>query len=94
MKAKVFSVVLVFLLILCSCGTDDEQRRDYDTTTTAKVELYTNGDTVVYVTATGECYHRSGCSYLKSRIETTLEEAIDDGYRRCSRCNPPKLQYK
>lgn len=50
-----------------------------------------NGDTLVYVTRTGECYHRDGCSYLKSRIEITLEDAVNQGYRPCSRCNPPIL---
>lgn len=53
--------------------------------------LAADGDTTVYITYTGECYHLSGCSYLKSRIETTLQDAVDDGYRACSRCNPPRL---
>ena len=53
--------------------------------------LAADGDTTVYVTYTGECYHLSGCSYLKSRIETTLQDAVDDGYRACSRCGPPRL---
>ncbi len=50
-----------------------------------------NGDTIVYVTRTGECYHNSGCSYLKSKIEITLSDAVSRGYRPCSRCHPPKL---
>lgn len=49
-----------------------------------------NGDVTVYVTKTGECYHRESCSYLKSSIEITLEEA-SQMYRPCSRCNPPIL---
>lgn len=53
-----------------------------------------NSDTIVYVTKTGECYHESGCSYLKSKIEKTLEEAVNGGYRACSRCKPPKLSSK
>lgn len=51
-----------------------------------------SGDTVVYITKTGECYHSSGCSSLrKSKIETTLQSAIDRGYRACSKCKPPVL---
>ena len=50
-----------------------------------------SGDTIVYVTRTGECYHKSGCSYLKSKIEVTLQYAVDNGYRACSRCHPPTL---
>ena len=57
---------------------------------TTSVMAY-NGDAYVYVTRTGECYHRDGCSYLKSRIEITLQEAVDRGYRACSRCSPPRL---
>ncbi len=48
-----------------------------------------NAGVTVYITNTGECYHRYGCSYLKSCIETTLEDAVYNGYRPCSRCNPP-----
>lgn len=50
-----------------------------------------NGDTIVYITRTGECYHEDGCSYLKSRIEITLERAVSRGYKACSRCSPPRL---
>lgn len=39
----------------------------------------------VYVTDTGECYHKDGCSYLKSRNPISLEEA-QKRYRPCSRC--------
>ena len=50
-----------------------------------------SGESTVYITSTGECYHRSGCSYLKSKIEVTLSYAVSNGYRACSRCNPPTL---
>lgn len=45
--------------------------------------------TTVYITKTGDCYHSDGCSSLrKSKIETTLKNATDRGYRACSKCNP------
>ena len=48
------------------------------------------GDVIVYVTRTGECYHRSNCSYLsKSKIPMSLIEARKR-YRPCSKCNPPR----
>ena len=50
-----------------------------------------NGNTTVYVTKTGKCYHEYSCSYLKSCIETTLSEAVAGGYTPCSKCRPPKL---
>lgn len=44
---------------------------------------------VVYITATGSKYHRSGCSYLSnSKYETTLTAAKASGYTACSRCKP------
>jgi competence protein ComEC len=50
-----------------------------------------SGGKIVYITETGEKYHKSGCQYLKkSKIEITLEEAKAYGYTPCSRCRPPK----
>ena len=50
-----------------------------------------SGGKIVYITETGEKYHKSGCQYLKkSKIEITLEEAKANGYTPCSRCRPPK----
>ena len=41
----------------------------------------------VYITRTGEKYHRSGCQYLrKSCIPISLSEAQSRGYEPCSRC--------
>lgn len=45
---------------------------------------------MVYITKTGSKYHRDGCSYLKSRIEISLEDAKARGYEPCSRCGPPR----
>lgn len=49
-----------------------------------------NGDTTVYITSTGNKYHSESCRHLsKSKIETTLAEAITDGYGDCAHCNTP-----
>lgn len=58
--------------------------------TTPDNNLTTVSVEVVYITNTGECYHRGTCSYLKSKIETTKEEAQAMGLRACSRCRPPE----
>ena len=51
-----------------------------------------SGDTIVYITKTGEKYHNAGCGSLsKSKIETTLQSAVDRGYEPCKKCKPPKL---
>lgn len=49
-----------------------------------------NQSQVVYRTRTGKKYHRAGCSYLKSKIETTVSDAQAMGLGPCSRCNPPR----
>lgn len=49
-----------------------------------------NGNVVVYVTNTGYCYHRNGCTYLESKIPMKLEDAAKE-YQDCSRCHPPIL---
>lgn len=50
----------------------------------------TENSEVVYITNTGECYHKGTCSYLKSKIETTKAKAQSMGLRACSRCRPPE----
>jgi len=50
------------------------------------------GDTVVYTTNTGDKYHKGSCSLLRrSKIETTLADAVLKGLGPCGRCKPPLL---
>lgn len=43
----------------------------------------------VYITATGQKYHRDGCRYLKkSKYEISKADAIAQGYEPCSVCKP------
>ena len=43
----------------------------------------------VYITKTGEKYHRDGCRYLKkSQIAIDKDDAVAQGYTPCSVCNP------
>lgn len=47
-------------------------------------------DETVYVTDTGECYHREDCSSLsESKYPISLGDAVADGYRPCENCDPP-----
>lgn len=51
--------------------------------------------TYVYITKTGAKYHRSDCDSLsKSKIRITLEDAKDEGYKPCSKCDPPTQEKK
>ena len=45
----------------------------------------------VYITKTGEKYHKSTCRHLKySKREITLQQALDAGYKACLVCKPTK----
>ncbi len=49
-----------------------------------------SSNTIVYITTTGEKYHKSGCQYLsKSKIPIKLKDAKARSYTPCSRCKPP-----
>jgi competence protein ComEC len=48
------------------------------------------GSGKVYITETGDCYHRGNCRYLShSKIPISLKDAKAQGYRPCSVCDPP-----
>lgn len=54
-------------------------------------ESNTHVYTFVYITGSGEKYHRSDCRYVNdSSKRLSLEDAIDRGYTPCSVCNPPR----
>lgn len=46
--------------------------------------------TYVYVTKSGEKYHRGTCRYAENAEAITLSDAIDKGYTPCSVCNSPR----
>lgn len=48
-----------------------------------------NNEYTVYITETGERYHRDGCSSLsKSKIAISKSDAISQGYTSCGNCHP------
>lgn len=43
----------------------------------------------VYITNTGKKYHKESCRYLsQSKIEISLQDAVDKGYTACKVCKP------
>lgn len=60
----------------------------YDSLPEITVEEHDYNTSTVYRTKTGAKYHKDGCSYLKSKIQTTVSEAQSMGLEPCSRCNP------
>jgi hypothetical protein len=55
-----------------------------------KVKQKSSETTTVYITKSGDKYHRETCSYLSSsKIPIDLQEAKQKGYTPCGRCKPP-----
>ena len=73
----------ILCVVLLGVGIYNNVRYDSFETRSYAEESYT-----VYKTVTGKCYHRKGCGYLRTCIETTKAKAIRDGLYPCSRCNP------
>lgn len=66
-----------------------QSRSTSSTTKSNSSSSNTDVSTTVYITNTGNKYHRDGCSYLRSsQISISKNNAISQGYTACSRCNP------
>ena len=50
-----------------------------------------NNSYTVYITEYGSCYHKRSCSSIKRSkniYSISKADAIDRGYRQCSKCKP------
>lgn len=100
-KSHKFTIGLVCLCTIGFIVTSACDRKTTDTTYTDSIDEQPartdppastdqTASVIVYITRTGECYHRGNCSYLRqSKIPKDLEYA-KKRYRACSRCRPPK----
>ena len=98
---KFFIPVLIMVILVSGCNIKEIQN-DYEKDTLfleslrAKTEykthhdLYINemsSDTTVYITKTGECYHKENCRYLHNGFtKISLNDAKTKNYRQCSVC--------
>jgi hypothetical protein len=88
------AAVLLYLLIsisLCSCAPGTVRSGGVvvrsEAPKPADIVSYYENEDIVYVTVSGEKYHRDGCPYLKSsKIMISLEQAVMEGKTPCSRC--------
>lgn len=79
MKKSIVVVSMIALMIVGAC------------TSTVSASA-TSGSAEVYLTKTGDCYHLDGCTCLRrSKIPTTLQDAVNRGFYPCSKCNPGTL---
>ena len=67
-----------------AAGTDTVPAQDTETVTESSRDDYPD---TVFITDTGEKYHRAGCRYLSnSSREISLADAQAQGYLPCSQC--------
>lgn len=60
-------------------------------TTAATAPRQDESSITVYITDTGERYHRGDCQYLRySKHAVSLKEAKRQGYTPCKVCRPPR----
>lgn len=66
-----------------------EEEDDVASDDSCEEEFAAESEDVVYITDTGEKYHRDGCRYLsQSQHDTTVSKAAAAGYTPCSVCDP------
>lgn len=90
--SRSFAVVLLLSALFGASGalTSAQAFAHATSQTAAQAPKPAPQSTTVYVTKTGEKYHRGSCRSLrKSRIETTVAQAKRDGYTACKLCKPP-----
>ncbi len=81
MRTRILYLFLVFGFLLPAAS--DAQGR------AAAYTVAEQKDVTVYITKTGEKYHKAGCQYLKkSQIKTTKKAAVKNGYGACKVCKP------
>lgn len=85
MKHTKLFLALLFLLITALPITSAMPSAKF----AALVSATQKKERIVYVTNTGEKYHRDGCRHLrKSKIAIKLSEAKAQGYTPCKVCRP------
>lgn len=74
-------------------GTKDKEVRSVSSAKDTDTSWYKSSmaSKIVYVTKSGEKFHKKGCSHLtESAKQITIKEAKDKGYQPCKTCEPLK----
>ncbi len=100
-KLSILLLVLAIIFSLCGCEqetTDTAIVTEEETVTMEKPPIVVEEEiqaeetepssSTVCRTKTGEKYHRESCIHLKSKIETTVDEARSMGLKPCFVCQP------
>ncbi|HPR79463.1 MAG TPA: hypothetical protein PLR69_12770, partial [Candidatus Limiplasma sp.] len=91
-KAASRALCLLAALALCLMGSGglSAARAAVFTPESTSEPFYLSGSELIYVTATGKCYHSiDDCGTTKTAFLISLAEACRLGYTPCSKCDPP-----
>ena len=79
---RLWPLLIVLLFSLTACGTNKSNNNSTSQTSQQQEET-------VYITRTGERYHRGNCRHLsQSRKAIKLSKARNQGYTPCKVCKP------
>ena len=94
MKKTALLLCVLFIFLLAACAPEV---REGGVVVRGQPQIpadylsYYAGETIVYVTKSGEKYHTADCSYLTdSAVPVSLKQAVAEGKTPCSRCHPPE----
>lgn len=72
-----------------STSSNSKNKSTSNKTSTLTTQSTTSNSATVYITDTGEKYHKAGCQYLKNSSHAiSKSNAISRGYTACSKCKP------
>ncbi len=90
---KLLTLPLLLLLVI-SCTTappPDAARTVALASAPDTIAQRNRQETTVYITRTGERYHRAGCRHLsRSSAPLSLSDAVMRGYTACRTCRPKR----
>lgn len=94
MKINVLLLCLACILLLTACAPATVRNGGVvmrgEPRETADFLSYYSGENIVYVTKSGEKYHTADCTYLtNTSMPVSLDQALAEGKKPCSRCHPP-----
>lgn len=89
MKKLLIILPLCFIFIMAGCSGNNKNESSQPNQT---VNVEDAENITVYITKTGECYHKDGCTSLRQSKKERKLSKVYKKYRPCSLCNPPTVE--
>lgn len=91
MKKKIITSLVILIVAIICCGCNVNNKADNSNCNTPQISYNQDEENditpIVYITKSGKCYHRFGCTHAKNVYTTlTVKQAIKRGYTACYYC--------